>query len=548
MRIFYLFLICVVTGCGQSEATRSHGAVATAHPLATEAALQAIRNGGNAVDAAVAAAFTLGVVDGHNSGIGGGCFALLRRADGAVLAIDGRETAPGRATRDMYLKNGTPQPDLSRSGALAVATPSALAGYARLLKEGGRLSLAEVILPAAELAEKGFPINAHFAQRLARHAATLATDQACANVLFHPDGTTLKEGDTLRQPDLAATYRHIAAEGTDWFYRGPFAKRLETWMAENGGIIEASDLSDYQTIIREPIRTTYRDFEVLGYPPPSSGGVHVAQILNTLEGFDLASQSGIHLRAEAMKFAFADRAFWLGDPAFVNIPMGLIDKEYGRRIAKKMDPLKANTLAGAGVPPRANADHFPKHTTHIAVADDEGNWVAMTTTVNTSFGAKVMLPGTGVILNNEMDDFSVAPLQPNAFRLVGGEANQIAPGKRPLSSMSPTIVLRNGEPFLTVGAAGGPMIISQVLNVLVSVLDQGMSLKEAIAAPRFHHQWVPDRLMVEETFPQKERAQLEAKGHEVKVLSYMGITNGVHFDGSFIGESEPRIQGAAATW
>jgi len=604
---------------GADPAPAQTGAVATVQPLATRAALGALDSGGNAVDAAVAAALTLGVVDGHNSGIGGGCFLVIRTATGRFAAIDGRETAPAKAERDMFLRDGKPVPSLSLTGPLAVGTPGALAAYDLALRRFGRLELADLLRDAAELAERGFPIDRAYAKRLASTAAVLARFPGSRAALLKPDGTPYRAGEVLRQPDLARTYRAIAEHGPGWFYAGPFARRVSDWMAEHGGVLRADDFARYRARFREPVVGTYRGYSVVGFPPPSSGGVHVVQILNILERFDLKElyerrpATFYHVLAEAMKLAFADRAHWLGDPDFAQVPRGLIDKGYAAELAACIDLGHATPVPGHGSPPRRQQDFFgkekgeglregkgergkrekeedrafypsgfqrrkgalgalqethssslplspfpsppspnpsplitnpsAKHTTHIAAADASGNWVAITATVNTSFGSKVIVPGTGVALNNEMDDFSAAPGVPNAFGLVGAEANAVAPGKRPLSSMSPTVVLKDGRPILTLGAAGGPTIITQVVQAIVHHLDLGRPLPEAVAAPRIHHQWKPDVLRVERSLPEPVVEDLKRLGHKIERVGRLGTLQSVGFapDGKLIAVREPRL-------
>lgn len=533
--------------------------MASVHPLATAAGLNAMKKGGNAVDAAVATAITLGVVDGHNSGLGGGCFILVRAADGSVTAIDARETAPALATRDMYVKNGVVDEEASKTGALAVATPGALAGYYQVLKLHGKLTLAELLLPAADLAEEGFAMDEVHARRLESVKEKLALFPAPKALYFKPDGTLLKKGDVLKQPDLARTLRAIAEHGIDWFYKGQFADDVDAWMQANGGVLRKSDLASYQVKLREPLRSSYRGHEIIGFPPVSSGGVHVAQILNILEHFDLVAKPPAereHVLVEAMKLAFADRAHWLGDPAFTRVPRGLVDAEYGEQLAEKIDPDKATPVPQHGEPPRAAEDAFGdtlKHTTHLSTADAEGNWVALTQTVNTAFGSKVIVPGTGVVLNNEMDDFSAAPGVANAFKLLGSDANAVAPGKRPLSSMSPTLVMKEGRPVLSLGAAGGPTIISQTLHNLVYVIDMKLGIREAIAAPRLHHQWNPDVVSIEPAFGADLLKDLESRGHQLKVQGNVGIgvSQAVMWDEttqSFQAASDPRVPGLADGW
>jgi gamma-glutamyltranspeptidase/glutathione hydrolase len=530
-----------------------HGMVASGHPLATEAGINVLRQGGNAVDATVAVALTLGVVDGDNSGIGGGCFMLIHPANGSAVAIDGRETAPAAATRDMFVRAGKADTALSQSGALASGVPGALAAYEYAVKHYGRKPLKDLILPAAQLAEEGFGLGAGYARLLKLVAEDMARFDSTRAVFFK-EGKVLGKGEILKQPDLAATYRHLAQLGPDFFYRGSFAEAVEKWMKANGGIMTVNDFKQYKVQLREPLLSTYRGYTIVGVPPPSSGGVHVGQILNVLERFDLKAldeATRLHVIAEAMKLAFADRAYWLGDPDFAKVPRGLLDKKYAAELADKIKLETAIKVSSHGMPPDWEKNVFKKHTTHFSVADAEGNWVACTATVNTSFGSKVVIPGTGVVMNNEMDDFSVQPGVTNYFGLVGAEANAVGPGKRPLSSMSPTIVLKDGQPIIALGAAGGPKIISDVVLELVAMLDLGLGPAQALAKPRIHHQWSPDELMVEQTFPGKVVNALEARGHKVRKLSAMGISQIVARteDGkSFVGAADPRGSGKAAGW
>jgi gamma-glutamyltranspeptidase/glutathione hydrolase len=392
------------------------------------------------------------------------------------------------------------------------------------------------------------------AERLHEHSELLARFESTRAAFFTSEDKPYCEGQLLRQPDLAASYRAIAEHGPDWFYLGPFARRTSAWMDDHGGILQSSDFARYRARERTPIETTYRGYTIIGFPPPSSGGIHVAQILNILERFDLkkiyrqAPDEFTHIVAEAMKLAFADRAHWLGDADFVNVPRGLIDKRYATFLAGQIDPESVARVSRHGTPPNWQGDIFGKHTTHIATADGNGNWVAITATINTSFGSKVVVPGTGIVLNNEMDDFSIAPGVPNAFGLIGAESNSVAPGKRPLSSMSPTIVLKNGEPVLTLGAAGGPTIITQTVMTIVRCLDLGMNLDEALAAPRFHQQWSPDQLYVEISFPQSLRKELQRRGHSFYEVSPIATVQALArgADGkSLLGAHDPRVPGKA---
>lgn len=529
--------------------------VASVQPLATEAGVAAFEAGGNAIDAAVATAVTLGVVDNHNSGLGGGCFILIHLADGTLVAIDGREEAPAAATRDMFLRDGEADPELSQTGPLAIGIPGALAAYDLAVTKYGKLPLKELLLPAAKIAEQGFPIDRIYAGKLKASAKTLDKFAGSRGALLQADGGAYNEGDILKQPDLARSYRAMAEDGTDWFYRGPYAEKVARWMADNGGIITEADFASYKPVEREPLKTTYRDWTVVGFPPPSSGGVHVAQMLNMLETFDLQKEykknpaQALHIIAEAMKLAFADRAYWLGDPDEVDVPRGLINKGYAVALAERIDPTKTTAVPSHGEPPAAAEDVFgKKHTTHITAADSDGNWVAITATVNTTFGSKVIVPGTGIVLNNEMDDFSAQPGKPNAFGLVGAENNAVAPGKRPLSSMTPTIVLKDGKPVMTVGAAGGPKIITSVLLAILRRLDFEQSLADAVGSPRIHQQWMPDVLTVEKKMPEEIVKQLEAKGHKIDPIDSGAVAQAIEIDdkGQFVGVHDPRVPGKAA--
>jgi gamma-glutamyltranspeptidase/glutathione hydrolase len=539
-----------------NTATARRGMVVAVQPLATDAGVKVLQDGGNAVDAAVATALTLGVVDGHNSGIGGGCFMLVRLSDGRIFALDGREMAPAAATADMFVRDGKGQTSLSQTGALASGVPGSLAVYQYAVEHFGKKKLSDLLLPAADLAQRGFPIDATYVRKLKELAPVIARFESTRAVLLKPDGSPYSEGEILRQPDLARSYRAIAAAGSGWFYGGPFAQAVQTWMQHNGGVLGADDFAHYQMKLRDPLVTQYRDCTIVGFPPPSSGGVHVAQILGIISHFDIAALQRrdpvlrVHVIAEAMNLAFADRAFWLGDPDFVHVPRGLVDPKYCADLAERisLDHCLANVQHGT--PADADDDYFGKHTTHVAVADEDGNVVALTATVNTAFGSKVIIPGTGIIMNDQMDDFSIQPGVANAFKLIGGHANAPGPGKRPLSSMSPTIILRNGKPFLTVGAAGGPKIITQVVLVASNVIDLHDTLEQAMARPRFHQQWSPPQLWIENTFPPEVQSGLTALGHELEKASPTGAAQAIEFlpDGTVVGVSEPRLPAKAAGW
>ncbi len=549
MALRCLLLILLALPLGQ--AAEKTGAVVTVHPLATKAAEQAFIQGGNAVDAAVAAALTLGVVDGFNSGIGGGCFMLIRKPDGTFVAIDGRETAPQKASRNMFLHDGKADPGLSRTGALAIGVPGALAAYDLAIREHGNIDLAEHLGQAAAIAEKGFALDKAYLRRLDQAVEKLRQFPDSARIFLGPDANAWPIGHSLKQPDLARSYRKIARHPTDWFYRGPFALKTEEWMLANGGLISRADLAAYKARRREPVRSTYRGFEIVGFPPPSSGGVHVAQILNILETFDLRSMPPnsprfVHHAAEAMRLAFADRAHWLGDADFAPVPKGLASKNYASELARRIHPDKVTNVERHSTPPDADTNLFGKHTTHFSATDSGGWWVACTATINTTFGSGVVLPGTGIVMNNEMDDFSAQPGTPNAFGLIGAEANAVAPGKRPLSSMSPTIVLRDSKPVFTVGAAGGPTIISQAVLAIIHFIDHGMTPAKALGQARFHHQWKPNRLLVEKALGQATIDELRKMGHTVKVTDSIGAAQALGLGQAgrpFTGAADPRGRG-----
>lgn len=563
---FMPVLVCLLTVLGLDQSVTAaepaaprKGLVATVNPVATEAGLQALRDGGNAVDAAIACALTLGVVDGHNSGLGGGCFMTLRLADGRLITLDGREMAPAAATRDMFLRDSKADSRLSQDGALSVGIPGEFATMAYASTNYGRLPLGRLLEAAARVAEKGFRLDRHYVGRLKETRSQLASFPESEAIFLKGLPSEPSAGDRLRQSDLARSYRQMAVGGVAWFYQGDFARRTAEWMQDHGGLVTTSDFARYEVVPREPVRGTYRGHEIVSFPPPSSGGVHVVEILNILERFDLAamgddSSEFAHVVAEAMKLAFADRARWLGDPDFARVPRGLVSKEYAVELARRIRLDRASVVAAAGIPPGADRDWFTRernrHTTHFSTADTEGNWVACTASLNTSFGSKVVVPGTGVLLNNHMDDFSAQPGVPNYFGLVGAEANAIEARKRPLSSMSPTLVLRDGQPILSVGAAGGPTIISQTLLAILRVIDFKKSPREALAAPRLHHQWKPDELHAERAWGEAVIAELRRRGHTVAVDASLGAAQAVGRDaqGHWSAAADPRGEGAAGVW
>jgi gamma-glutamyltranspeptidase / glutathione hydrolase len=560
-----------VRGQSLSGGTRE-GAAATVHPLATQAAMEILHAGGNAIDAAIAAALVLGVVDGHNSGIGGGCLVLLRLADGRIRAVDGRETAGAAAHRDMFVRNGKADASLSQTGPLACGVPGQIAAMQRMHQAHGKLAWASLFESAIGAAQNGHAISKTMSRTIANEAEALARFPASRQVLLHADQSPLREGAWLVQTDLAETLRQVAHHGADWFYLNGFAKSCCEYLQTLGGILTPEDFRRYQALDRTPIAVEYRGHSVIGFPPPSSGGLHIAQILTMLRPFPVQAwfqespSRALHLLAECMKRAFADRATWLGDSDFVHVPSNLLDPAYLHERMRDFSEAQATGGIQHGVP--AGAESLPgagqaapadgldgKHTTHLTVADAEGNWVAMTCTVNTSWGSKVMVPGTGVMLNNEMDDFSIAPGEPNAFGLVGSQANEVAPGKRPLSSMSPTLVLDpQGNPWLTCGAAGGPRIINATLQVLIRAIDLQQPITDAIAAPRIHHQWRPDTLALEvglphqpdTAFSEQTLEQLRARGHTLRNSTGLGVAQGIQRIGhQLVAAHDPRSDGAS---
>lgn len=497
-----------------------HGMVVAAQHEASEVGLRILAAGGNAVDAAVAVGYALAVVDPCCGNIGGGGFMLVHRADDREIVIDFREAAPGAANRDMFLDaTGTVARDASLFGYRAAGVPGTVMGLDRALTRYGRLDREAVMAPAIALARDGFVLGPEDAAIIAAKAGRLATDPAAAAIFLRPDGTPYQTGDRLIQSDLAKTLSLIAAQGPEAFYRGPVAAAVGRAAAAQDGLLTATDFAAYTAPEVAPVRCRYRNRLVLSAPLPSAGGTILCEMLGVLSGWDLAAAgyhtaASLHLMSEVMRHAYIDRNTTLGDPAFVSDPSArLLSSGHAAAIRAAIDPEKATPSAelGPGTPP-----HEQPETTHFSVADAEGNAVALTYTLNGSFGSAVVAPGTGFLLNNEMDDFTVKPGAPNMFGLVQGAANAIAPGKRPLSSMTPTIVEEDGHPALVLGSPGGPRIITAVLETIVDIVDFGRSPQEAVAAPRFHHQWLPDTLFVERGgFPPETLTALAARGYHI---------------------------------
>jgi gamma-glutamyltranspeptidase/glutathione hydrolase len=530
-----------------------HGMVVAQEKIAARIGADVLRRGGNAVDAAVATGFAMAVTYPRAGNLGGGGFMVIHSADrGEDVAIDYRETAPAATTAQIFLgPDGKPDDAKSRDSALGTGVPGTVAGLTLALEKygSGKLTLSDLLQPAIDLARDGIVIADDLADSLPGWHPRLARWPS-ARIFSRADGSSLREGDRLVQPDLAVTLATIAEQGRRGFYEGPIAEKLVKAIGDAGGLMTLEDLGSYQATIRVPLRGSYRGYDIVSMPLPSSGGVVLLETLNILEGFPMAdtnqdAAAGLHVMIEAMKRAYADRARYLGDPAFVNAPMAtLISKEYAAKQRVSIDSHHATpwTDALSATPPREGSN-----TTHFSVVDAAGNAVSNTYTLNFSYGLGLVAEGTGVLLNNELDDFTAAPGASNAYGLVGFEANLPGPGKRPLSSMSPTIVLKDNKPVLVTGSPGGSRIISTVLQVIVNVIDHHMDVAAAVAAPRLHHQWLPDEVRIEHGFDEDTLTALRAMGH--KVVEPMGQTSAnsiaVTPNGLF-GAPDPRSRGAEA--
>ena len=550
----------------------AHGMAVSSKELAARAGVEIMQGGGNAVDAAVATGFVLAVVHPAAGNLGGGGFMLIRMADGKTHFLDYREKAPLAATRDMYLDaHGNVIPGASEYGYKAIAVPGSVAGMVYAETKYGRLSLKQVMASAIRLARDGYPLTWKEADDL--HDQYLGRF-AESRRIFQRDGNFYQPGEMFRQPDLAHTLERIAANPDD-FYHGAIARALAADLQRGGGLITAQDLAQYAVREREPIRGTYRGYEIISAPPPSSGGIVLVESLNILEGYNLAamgsrSAQSIHYITEAFRRAFFDRAEFLGDPDFAKLPVAqLIDKRYAAAWRESIDPDHATPSKDLQRPSifsqleqyaqahsRPLAMHEGMHTTHYSVIDAEGNAVAVTTTINDWFGSRVTAEGLGFLLNDEMDDFSAKPGVPNSDGLLQGAANAIGPGKRPLSSMTPTIVVHDGKTFLVLGSPGSSKIITTVANVLMGVIDYGMNIQEAVDAPRFHNQWMPDVLNVEQWFSPDTVSALRGMGYRVEfglhdgsdVIPYWSDAQCVAVDaktGERLGASDVRNGGKA---
>jgi gamma-glutamyltranspeptidase / glutathione hydrolase len=545
--------LCPLLAAGNGPVTASHGMVVSGDSLASEAGCAILRSGGNAVDAAVAVGFALAVTFPEAGNIGGGGYLLLRLRNGKSVMIDFRETAPGAATRDMYLDSvGHPITHLSVDGHLSAAVPGTVAGLLAALDEYGSMSRETVLAPAIALAEHGVRVNRHLAEALREELPGFRHFPSTMKV-FTRNGEPYAEGDTLRQPDLGRTLRAIAEDGEEGFYEGTVAELIAAEMRRGGGIITEEDLEDYRAIERQPLHGSYRDVEILTASPSSGGGVILLQILNMLERFPLrdfgpSSPEYINLFASTAQRAYADRATYLGDPEFATVPVdALISKDYG---VSRASAISADRRTPSAEIRSGEAEGNERHqTTHFCVVDRDGNVASVTYTLNELFGSKVVVDGAGFFLNDEMDDFSVAPGVSNIFGLTGGEANAIHPGKRMLSSMTPTILLRDGLPVLLLGARGGSRIPTSVAQVVVNVVDFGMGIEEAVRAPRVHHQWMPDVLRYEPGFSASTTDRLKKMGYVLsEAKEGLAKVEAIQIDprtGQLIGGADYREGGAA---
>ncbi len=541
VRFLILCTLCALLGPTLAAAPlrpthASHAMVASVHELASNAGIEMLHAGGNAVDAAVATGFALAVVHPQAGNLGGGGFLLLRNATGETHFIDFREKAPAAATENMYLDaQGNVIPDSSKDSSVvgykSIGVPGSVAGLVYVEKKYGKLSLEKVIAPAIKLARDGFPLAYEDTQDLKEDKYLAQFPES--KRIFLRNGDYYQPGELLKQPELARTLERIGKNPDD-FYHGALARELAAAIHKGGGLITAEDLAAYEVKEREPIRGSYRGYDIISAPPPSSGGVALVEILNILEGFDLAkfgnrSADAIHLEAEAFRRAFYDRADFMGDPDFSKVPVAqLIDKKYAEAWRDSIDPNHASVSQDLKRPSIFNelervarsrliAIREPENTTHYSVVDAAGNAVAVTTTLNHSFGSRATAEGLGFLLNDEMDDFAAKQGVPNAYGLIQGPANAIGPGKRPLSAMTPTIALKDGKLFLVLGSPGGPRIITIVANILIGVVDFSLDIQEAVNAPRFHHQWLPDQIIVEDRLSPDTMNVLGSKGHKLRV-------------------------------
>jgi len=558
-----LFSACLASAEGMRPVHARRAMVATVHELASQTGADTMRAGGNAVDAAVAAGFALAVVHPAAGNLGGGGFLLLRLANGEVHFLDFREKAPAKASAGMYLDaKGNVIPQASQIGYRAVAVPGSVAGLVEAQRRWGKLALKQVMEPAIRLARDGFALRYADAHALRYE---LLAQFAESKRIFQRNGNYYEQGEIFRQPELARTLERIAQDPDD-FYHGALARELAAAIQQGGGLISTDDLANYKVVERRAVRGTYRGYQVISAPPPSSGGVALLETLNILEGYDLhalgsRSAKSIHLTVESFRRAFFDRAEFMSDPDFTPVPVAqLIDKQFAARWRESIDPVRATPSDSLKRPKFEALDQLAStrapmavreggNTTHLSVVDPQGNAVAMTTTLNDSFGSRVTVPGLGFLLNDEMDDFTVKPGVANLYGLIQSAANAIAPNKRPLSSMTPAIVLKDERLFLVLGSPGGATIISTVANIIMGVIDFGLDIQQAVNAPRFHQQWVPDELRLEKFgFSPDTLPLLSNGGYELKQTGYWGDAECIAVDprtGDRLGASDGRNGGRA---
>ncbi|MGO2135283.1 gamma-glutamyltransferase [Marinobacter sp.] len=550
-----VFSQAILEGERFHPASANHGMVATSHTLATEVALKVLEDGGNAVDAAVTAGFALAVTQPRSGNIGGGGFMLVSKGDGSEPeAIDYREKAPSGATETMYQdESGEVVQNRSRFTHLAAGVPGTVAGFAMALERHGTLPLKQALAPAIKLAREGFIVPQRFSEGLEQAKERLQRWPATLETFYKEDGSTWQAGERFRQPELADTLQRIADKGVKGFYEGETAQLIVDEMEKHGGLITQQDLEEYQPVVRNPVHGNYRGYDIYSMSPPSSGGTHIVQILNILEGYPIQeyghnSAETIHYMAEAMKLAYADRSEYLGDTDYVDVPLkGLTSKSYAEELRQGIKPDEARPAGEIryGQPP----GYESPETTHFSVVDKWGNAVSNTYTINFSYGSGITVQGAGFLLNNEMDDFSAKPGVPNAYGLIGGEANKVEPGKRMLSSMSPTIVRKDDRNFLVTGSPGGSRIITTTLQVIMNVIDHGMNIQTAVSAPRIHHQWLPDEIRIEQGINPDTVRLLESRGHKVVSKSAMGAIQSIMIgeDGTLYGGADPRRSTSSAT-
>ncbi|EAJ7738863.1 gamma-glutamyltransferase [Campylobacter jejuni] len=553
MRYLAIFAISITLSFGAAnppiQDRTGTGLVLSSHELANKIGKEVLDKGGNAIDAAVAVGYALAVVHPAAGNIGGGGFAVIHLANGENTTLDFREMAPLKASRDMYLDSkGEVIKDASTIGYLAAGVPGTVKGMSAMLDRYGTMKLKDLMAPAIKLAEKGYLINDRQEQTMLEAKDMFKEFPSSSKYFLKKDGNTYKSGDLFVQKDLAKTLKLIAKEGPDAFYKGKIADLIAADMAKNKGIITKEDLAQYQAIWRKPVEGTYRGYDIISMSPPSSGGAHIIEILNIMENANIenlgfASSKTLHIMAEAMRQAYADRSEYMGDPDFVKIPLDkLTSKEYAKEIYAKFPKDKA--LPSSKVKPGLGQIHEGHNTTHYSVLDSKGNAVSITYTINASYGSGAAVEGAGFLLNDEMDDFSIKPGVPNLYGLVGGEANAIEPKKRPLSSMSPTIILKDGKVFMVVGSPGGSRIITTVLQVISNVIDHKMDISTAVESPRFHMQWLPDEIRTEPFGIIKDvQNNLEKMGYKITKEPYMGDVNAIMVDpktGKIVGSMDTR--------